>query len=59
MAKEVTYVKVSLDETQHDIIKAKADALGLKVSQFIRLAALTGGDIAGSGSIIHQVKVDD
>ena len=59
MAKEVTYVKVSLDETQHDIIKAKADALGLKVSQFIRLAALTGGDIAGSGLIIHQVKVDD
>lgn len=42
-------IKVTLNDQQFADIKKKADALGLKPSQYIRLAALTAGDITGTG----------
>lgn len=42
-------IKVTLTEDQFSAIKKKADALGLKPSQYVRLAALTAGDVAGTG----------
>lgn len=44
-------VKVTLTDDQFSAIKQKADALGLKPSQYIRLAALTAGDVAGTGKV--------
>lgn len=44
-------IKVTLTEDQFSTIKKKADALGLKPSQYVRLAALTAGDVAGTGKI--------
>jgi len=44
-------IKVTVTEDQFSAIKRKADALGLKPSQYIRLAALTAGDTVGSGKI--------
>lgn len=44
-------IKVTLTEDQFSAIKKKADALGLKPSQYVRLAALTAGDVAGTGKI--------
>lgn len=42
-------IKVTVTEEQLSAIKKKSDALGLKPSQYLRLAALTAGDVAGTG----------
>lgn len=44
-------IKVTVTEEQHSAIKKKSDALGLKPSQYLRLVALTAGDVAGTGKV--------